>query len=66
MKTKNIKYIYYTGICANNRYIHTIDEFINSMLKVNEVIDKKYIVRKLHKMNLMKWIRFSGALIVYE
>lgn len=46
MKTKNIKYIYYTGICANNDYMHTIDEFINVMLEVNEVIYIKYRVRK--------------------
>lgn len=66
METKNIKYIYYTGICANNDYIHTIDEFINVMLELNKVIDEKYRVKKIHKMNLMKWIRFSGAEIVYE
>lgn len=66
MKTENIKYIYYTGICANDNYLFTPDEFTNLMLKVNNNVDEKYKVKKIHKMNLKKWIKFSGAEVIYK
>lgn len=48
METKN-KYIYYTGIGANNGFIHAIDEFINIILEVNELIYNKYKVKNFTK-----------------
>jgi len=63
---KQIKYIYYTGIGANNDNVHTPDEFIKIMEEINIEQYPKYKVKNLNKMNLKKWINYSGAEIIYE